>query len=119
MNFVVAGAKRLFNPSGFSNKLSDRMADVSLAAKDFKAYTTRLILKKQEDMIQLQGWSTLVQAEMSQQFNEMGHDIRKLTNSVERDVIYDNVKSAVLEALQPFLQTYMQSKFGSISVTCL
>lgn len=103
----MAGTKRLFNPSGFSGKLHDRLKAVELAAADFKSYASRLMLKRQDEMFQIQGFSVVEQAKLSQDVDQIGHNIRKLNNFVEKDLIYTNIRAA-FDSLQPFLQHEMK-----------
>jgi hypothetical protein len=85
------------------------MAAVELAANDFKTYASRLMLKTQNEMFQIQGWNTAEQAKISQEVDHISHNMRKLNQFVEKDLIYQNVR-AVFDSLQPFLQNEMKRK---------
>jgi hypothetical protein len=105
---IVAGAKRLLNPSGFNGKLGDRMAEVDIAAQDFKVYAARLMLKKQDEMFQLQGWTALQGERQSQQVRS------ELSRFIERADLFGSAQARAFEELHQFLQCAMQSKLPQI-----
>jgi hypothetical protein len=83
---------------------------VELAANEFKIYATRLMLKRQDEMFQVQGWNTVQQAKITQEVDHIAHNMQKLNQFVEKDMIYQNVR-AVFDSLQPFLQNEMKRKW--------
>ncbi|KAK3689416.1 hypothetical protein B0T22DRAFT_171754 [Podospora appendiculata] len=105
MNSFVAGAKRLLKPSGFTTKLNDRLGEVKLAAKDFKSHVLRMMMQRQDDLLQLQSRDSHEQAKISRQVNEIGYGVHQL---LERADFYESAQAKVFERLQPFLQNIMQ-----------
>ncbi|KAK3317645.1 hypothetical protein B0T19DRAFT_295381 [Cercophora scortea] len=107
MNSFVAGAKRLLKPSGFTSKLNDRLDEVRLAAKDFKAHVLRMMMQRQDDLFQLQSRDSQERAKTSRQVNEIGYGVHQL---LERADFFESAQAKVFERLQPFLQNIMQSE---------
>ncbi|KAK0713528.1 hypothetical protein B0T26DRAFT_753624 [Lasiosphaeria miniovina] len=108
---VLAGAKRLLNPSGFTTKLDDRMSEVKLATKSFKNHIARMMPQRQNELIQLQSHGLYQHALMSRQLGEISFDLkdlRRLVMSVEREDILDGVRAEVFQSLQPVLQDSMK-----------
>ncbi|KAK0730879.1 hypothetical protein B0H67DRAFT_605720 [Lasiosphaeris hirsuta] len=102
MNSFVAGAKRLLNPSGFTSKLGDRMAEVEMAAQGFKVYAAILMLRKQDEMFQLQGWTA---QQNERQFQEVRSELSRF---VERADLFGSAQARAFEGLHQFLQCAMQ-----------
>jgi hypothetical protein len=83
------------------------MAAIELAANDFKTHASKLMLKRQDEMFQVQGYNTAEQARISHEVEHISHNIRQLNQFVEKDLIYTNIRAA-FDSLQPFLQHEMK-----------
>jgi len=106
---LVTGTKRIFNPSGDTNTLNERMAEVNLAADDFRICAGRVMMKHQDEFFQMQSWMSLQQGEMSRRVQGMDHNLQKLVKDVERAVVLGSVQALAYEALQPVLEGVMRS----------
>ena len=102
---LVAGAKRLLNPSSFSASLNDRMAQVNLAAKELKARGTQVMWRQMKDMSATQKWMACENVKLRGQLEGIEQDIRRL---VQRSASYENIEIMMQEKLQSLLQGFME-----------
>lgn len=104
---IVAGAKRLINPSAFTNNLSERVADVNLAAKDLRARGIQVMWRQIKDISTTQKWMWYENVKMGRDLNEINQNIKQ---RAERSASYDSIERTVRDSLQPLLENTMQSK---------
>ncbi|KAI1868993.1 hypothetical protein JX265_006972 [Neoarthrinium moseri] len=105
MDTFVAGAKRLLNPTSFSTTLSDRLAEVNLAAKDLKARGTHIMWKQVKDVSTNQKWIAYENVKMNRQLGDIDEHIRLVA---ARSSTYESIEAAVRDNLQPILQDVMK-----------
>ncbi|KAK2055666.1 hypothetical protein LY76DRAFT_595837 [Colletotrichum caudatum] len=103
-NAFVVGASRLLAPSRSSAKLGDRMAEVKLAAKSFKARAVFLMHKRQSEIQQSFTSNSHDQFRTRRQVEELCHLLHR---QVERQDVFQDMQTKVFESLQPFLQQVM------------
>lgn len=106
---IVAGAKRLLNPSAFSTNLNDRIAEVNLAAKDLKARGIQIMWRQMKELSTGQKWMTYENVKMGRQLDGIDQNVKRL---VDRSDVYESIETAVRENLPPLLQGVMQRKWS-------
>ena len=113
---TVAGTKRLFNPSGDTNALNERMAEVNLAANDFRVCAGRVLMKQQDDILQIQGWMSLQQGQLTRSIEGISNNVQRLAQHstaqqlIERSAVFGILQAAANESIQPVLEGVMQSE---------
>ncbi|KAI8632381.1 hypothetical protein F5Y19DRAFT_462828 [Xylariaceae sp. FL1651] len=101
----VAGAKRLLNPSAYSNGLNERIAEVNLAAKDLKARGTQFMWGRVRDISTTQEWMSYETVKVGRQLNDIDQSVKLLA---DRSASYESVEKAVLANLPPLLEAVVQ-----------
>lgn len=105
LNHFAAGAKHLLNPSAANTNLSDRLAEVDLAAKSLMIRATQIMWAetkvRQASLSKAQEWLAHQGTRTGCQLDSLEADIKLL---VDRHAIYDTIETVVRDNLEAFLQ---------------
>ncbi|KAK8065169.1 hypothetical protein PG997_011916 [Apiospora hydei] len=104
LNSVVTGAKRLLNPSALNTALQDRVAEVTLAAKDLKSKATQVMWGQVNDMRDTQELVHMQTARTNCQLDELVADIENIKQLAARYASYDAMYKMVQGNLESLLQ---------------
>ena len=84
------------DPSGFSERLKEKLAEVKLGAQRWERRALTLSMQNQDKALQLQYWNSFVQSRMAR-------DVQTILSRTEG--LEDRIRrTSALESLEPFLQ---------------
>ncbi|KAK8032281.1 hypothetical protein PG990_002015 [Apiospora arundinis] len=105
LNSLIAGAKRLLNPNAMNSKLQDRVAEVSLAAKDLKSKATQVMWSRVKDASDAQELTCIQNAEMKYKLDDMAASVKRIA---DRSAFYDTIDMMIREKFELILQDGMK-----------
>ncbi|KAK7934753.1 hypothetical protein PG985_000248 [Apiospora marii] len=108
LNSLVAGAKRFLNPSAMNNNLQERVAEVTLAAKDLKSKATQTMWSQVKDMRDTQELAYVQHTKTHQQLDELAADIKDVKRLATRYASYEAMYTMVQGNIERLLQDDMK-----------
>ena len=109
-NSFVTGVKIAVNPTGFKEKLYERLDQVKLTAQRFETHALKLSRQSQDESVQLQYWTAY-------HMNRVDQNVQTIVSRTE--ALQDKLARAeVLEKLDPLLldacETHFATAFGRL-----
>ncbi|KAK8058167.1 hypothetical protein PG994_008615 [Apiospora phragmitis] len=109
LNSLVAGAKRFLSPSAMNTDLQDRVAEVTLAARDLKSKAVQVMWGRQEKgMRDTQELAYMQTAKTHHKLDELAAEVKDIKRLAPRYVSYDAIQTMVQGSLELLLQDDMK-----------
>ena len=102
MREAVTKVKIMVDPSGFSERLKEKMAEVKLRAQRWERRALRLSMQSQNETLKLQYWSAVVQSRMDRNMQTILSRTEHLEERLSR--------GSILESLDSFLQGIVNTR---------
>ncbi|KAK8034072.1 hypothetical protein PG993_009067 [Apiospora rasikravindrae] len=109
--FPVAGARHALNPSAKNANLQDRLAEVTIAAKNLKSRATQVMWSQMKDMRDTQELAYVQNTKTHNQLDELAADVKDIKRLAARYATYDTIDKMVQGNLELLLQDDMKRLF--------